>query len=180
MTDTNDEPTMRTQELNYPRTLRLTLSDAESMFDQALATAAAFESGEEVHPEATRAFQDIADLRELLTDRRLEVLRSIHETPPDSISALAERLDRSYSLVHKDVEILADHDIVYFLEGERGAKQPYIPYENIRVDIPLVGSSVTASSLEGGQDRKQTHKEQREERELWLRNAVDPRIENYS
>ena len=179
MTDNSDEPSMRAQELNYPKTLRLTLSDAESMFNQALTTASAFESRKDECPEATRAFQDIADLRELLTDRRLEVLRSIYETPPESISALAERLDRSYSLVHKDVEILADHDIVYFREGERGSKQPYIPYEIIRVDIPLVGSSVTASSLESGQGQKLVKGEQREEKELWLDNAVDPRIENH-
>lgn len=117
MTEHTDEPPMRTEDLNYPETLRLTLRDSESMFDEALDTAAAIENGEDVQPEATRAFQDIDDLRELLTDRRIEILRSIYEQPADSISALADRLDRTYSLVYDDVTILAKHESCSFERG---------------------------------------------------------------
>lgn len=144
MTDHADEPPIRTEGLTYPETLLLTLGDAESMFDEALATAEAVEEGKDVEPVATRVFQDIADLRSLLTDRRLEVLRAIHESPPDSISSLAERLDRSYSVVHGDVEVLADHDIVHVRDGPRGEKQPYVPYETIRIEVPLVGPPLSA------------------------------------
>lgn len=181
MTDEPDEPPMRTEQLEYPETLRLTLSDAKSMFDEALTVADAFEGGEDVAPVATRAFQDIDDIRVLLTDRRLEVLRAIHDEPPDSISDLADRLGRPYSVVHEDVAILAEHDIVLFQDGPRGAKQPYIPYETIRVDIPLVGSPVTAASIgppparEGQRDTNES-----EDKDRWLENAVDPRSESHS
>lgn len=154
MTDTDDEPTMRTEDLNYPETLRLTLADAESAFDDALAAVDAAERGDEEHrPAAVRAFRDVDDLRQLLTDRRLEVLRAIYDDPPDSISALATRLDRAYAVVHEDVQILADHDVVQFREGPRGAKRPYVPYEAIRVDIPLVGAAMTATSFDADSEQ---------------------------
>lgn len=153
MTDDMDEPRIRTEKLAYPETLRLTLGNAESMFDDALETAEAIDNAEEVEPVATRAFQDVADLRSLLTDRRLEVLRSIHENPPESISSLAERLDRAYSVVHEDVQVLAGHHIVHLRDGPGRAKQPYVPYANIRIELPLVGSPVTAPEKENAQGR---------------------------
>jgi len=136
---TDDEPAVRTEDLNYPETLRLTVADADSMFDDALAAAATADAGEQAPSEATRAFQRVSDLRKLLTDRRVEVLGSIHDESPASISELADRLDRQYSVVNEDVRILADYDIVHFREGDRGAKRPYVPYDSIRVDIPLLG-----------------------------------------
>ena len=67
-------------------------------------------------------------------------MRSIMTAPPDSISDLAERLDRNYSDVHGDVEVLADHDIVYF-DTDGRAKKPVIPYERVRVDIEVVADA---------------------------------------
>jgi predicted transcriptional regulator len=186
MTEEQTEPTIDAAELNYPSSLRLTLSDANSMFEEARELAEAFERGEETEREATRAFRDINDLRELLTDRRIEILRSIAESPPDSISDLAGRLDRTYSLVHDDVAILAEHDIVHFREGSRRAKQPYIPYETIRVDIPLVGTPVTAQSIgiQSTESHPQTdtsgESNEDENKEQWLDDAIDPRSESHS
>lgn len=181
MTDYTDEPPMRTEDLKYPETLRLTLSDTESMFEDALATADTFEKGEEVHPEAIRAFQNIAELRELLTDRRLEILRSVFDDPPESITALADRLDRSYSLVHEDVKILAKHNIINFRDGSHGAKVPYCPYDSVRVDIPLVGFSETARTLRVDHEQQETDERGSihvEDKELWLDDSVDPRDES--
>jgi predicted transcriptional regulator len=138
MTDV-DEASECDAPLDYPKTLRFTLATGEEQFDAAIADAEAAESGEEVGTEAVRAFDSVADLRALLTDRRLQVLRSIHEEPPDSISALADRLDRPYAVVHEDVHTLASHDVVRFTDGPRGAKRPFVPYESVRVDVPLVG-----------------------------------------
>jgi len=138
MTDADEEP-VRGGHLDYPETLCFTLSTGEDQFDEAIADAEAAAAGRGVAPAAVRAFDSLADLRELLTDRRLEALRSIHADPPDSISALADRLERPYAVVHEDVQTLAKHDVVQFTDGPRGAKQPFVPYESVRVDVPLVG-----------------------------------------
>jgi predicted transcriptional regulator len=57
----------------------------------------------------------------------------------ESISALAETLDRDYRTVHDDVSLLADHGLVFIVEDGR-AKRPYLPYERIHLDVELVGS----------------------------------------
>jgi len=121
---------------NYPETLRITVGSVESMVDAAVAQL----DGDGPAEEAVRAFDSVADIRQLLTDRRLELMRSIMTAPPDSISDLADRLGRNYSDVHGDVEVLADHNIVYF-DTDGRAKRPVIPYERVRVDIEVVADA---------------------------------------
>lgn len=121
---------------NYPETLRITIASVDDVFDQA--TEQAGSSG--VPDEAIRSFERVADIRNLLTDRRLEVMRAIMTEPPESISALADRLERNYADVHADVQLLADHHIVYF-DTDGRAKRPVIPYERIRLDVEVVGES---------------------------------------
>ena len=121
---------------NYPDTLRITVGSVDSMFDAAIAQLG--NDGEA--DEAVRSFDSVADVRQLLTDRRIELMRSIMTAGPDSISDLADRLGRNYSDVHGDVQVLADHHIVYF-DTDGRTKRPVIPYDRVRVDIEVVGDS---------------------------------------
>jgi len=84
---------------NYPDTLRITVGSVDSMFDAAIAQLG--DDGES--DEAVRSFDSVADVRQLLTDRRVELMRSIMTASPDSITDLADRLGRNYSDVHSDV-----------------------------------------------------------------------------
>lgn len=79
-------------------------------------------------------FEDRARLRRLLTDRRMELLEAVMERPPESIRALAERLDRDVHTVHDDLSLLADYDIVHF-ETDGRAERPYVPYETVRIEV---------------------------------------------
>lgn len=117
---------------NYPETLRLTVESAESAFDRAIERADTDGSAEE----AVRSFESAAEMRRLLTDRRLEVIRTIMNDAPASITELAERLGRNYADVHADVELLAEHRIVYF-DTQGRAKQPVIPYRTIEFDVTI-------------------------------------------
>jgi len=121
---------------NYPETLRITVGSVVSMVNAAVAQL----DSDGPTDEAIRAFDNVDHIWELLTDRQLEVMRSIMTAPPDSISDLADRLGRNYSDVHGDVEVLADHDIVYF-DTDGRAKRPVIPYECVRIDIEVVGDA---------------------------------------
>lgn len=136
MTETNPTELAANGAESYPETLRITVGSAASMVDAAVAQL----DGDGPAEEAVRAFDSVADIRQLLTDRRLELMRSIMTAPPDSISDLADRLGRNYSDVHGDVEVLADHDIVYF-DTDGRAKRPVIPYERVRVDIEVVADA---------------------------------------
>lgn len=138
MTETNPTELAANGAESYPETLRITVGSVASMVDAAVAQL----DGDGPAEEAVRSFDSVADVRQLLTDRRLEVMRSIMTAAPDSISDLADRLDRNYSDVHSDVAVLADHDIVYF-DTDGRAKRPVIPYERVRVDIEVVGDAST-------------------------------------
>ena len=110
MTETNPTELAANSAENHPETLRTTVGAVESMVVAAVTQLDTDGPAEK----AVCAFSTVVDVRQLLTDRRLELTRSIMPTPPDSISDLADRLGGNYSDVHADVEVLADHDIVYF------------------------------------------------------------------
>lgn len=117
---------------NYPETLRITVESVDQMFDDAIEQL----DSDGPADEAVRSLEQIADIRSLLTERRVEVMRTIMSQNPVSITDLADQLDRNYSDVHSDVEVLANHHIVYFdTEGQR--KRPVIPYERIRLDVEI-------------------------------------------
>lgn len=128
--------------VNYPPTLRLTVESPDDAFDRVVEKAEAAAEGGPVD-EAVRSFPSTADLRQLLTDRRLEVMQSIMSEPPESIRALADRLDRNYADVHADVTLLAEHRIVYF-ETDGRAKRPVIPYETVEFDVRIRADSPPA------------------------------------
>lgn len=140
---THDEFTPGPEEVDYPSTLRITALPAEQAQAAALERAEQWENGEEV-PHVVN-FEDRAQLRELLTDRRMELLEEVMERPPESIRALADRLDRDVHDVHDDLYLLADYDIVHFEEAGR-AKKPYVPYDTVRLEVEF------GLSRDGGAD----------------------------
>lgn len=118
--------------INYPETLRITVESTDAAFDRAVEQV----GNDGVADEAVRSFASTASVRQLLTDRRVEVMRSIMAEPPASISDLAERLDRNYADVHADVQLLAEHRIVHFnIDGR--SKRPVIPYETVEFDVTV-------------------------------------------
>ena len=132
----------------YPSTLRLTALPAEQAQAAAVERAERWEAGETV-PHVVN-FEDRGRLRQLLADRRMELLEAVMEAPPASIRALADRLDRDVHDVHDDLYLLADYDIVQFETNGR-AKQPYVPYETVRIEVEFGlpserGSESTASA----------------------------------
>lgn len=132
----NDNPTEPApDDVSYPETLRITIQSPEDAFEDAMEDATAAERGLERGP-AVVSFENTTGFRRLLTDRRLEAIRSLMREPAESISDLADRLDRSYSTVHEDVEILAEYGVVEFRQAGQ-AKQPFVPYETIEFDVTV-------------------------------------------
>lgn len=119
---------------NYPSVLRLT-SESEAAHRQgALDRLERWQAGEDV-PHVIN-FENPSDLRALLTDRRIELLRSIMTERPESIRQLADRVGRDVKTVHDDLQVLAQYDIVRFEQAGR-AKRPFVPYETIEVSLEI-------------------------------------------
>jgi len=67
-------------------------------------------------------------------------MRTIMTGSPESIQDLADVLGRNYADVHGDVQVLAEHHIVYF-DTDGRTKRPVIPYDRVRVDIRVTDGS---------------------------------------
>jgi len=119
---------------DYPSMLRITSNSDQTHRQDALNRLDRWQDGEEI-PHVIN-FQNPRDLRALLTDRRVGLLRSIMTERPDSIRQLAERLDRDVKSLHDDLQILADYDIVHFEQAGR-AKRPFVPYDTIEVNLEI-------------------------------------------
>ncbi|WP_245998571.1 HVO_A0114 family putative DNA-binding protein [Halalkalicoccus subterraneus] len=119
---------------DYPSILRITSDSEEAHRQNALDRLDRWEAGEEV-PHVIN-FQNPSDLRALLTDRRVELLRSIMAEQPDSIRQLADRLERDVKTIHNDLQILVEYDIVHFEQAGR-AKRPFVPYDTIEVNLEI-------------------------------------------
>jgi predicted transcriptional regulator len=118
----------------YPAVLQLTSESEADHRQDTLDRLQRWEAGEDV-PHVVN-FQNPSDLRALLTDRRVELLRSIMAEQPESIRQLASRLDRDIKSVHEDLQILVEYDIVHFEQAGR-AKRPFVPYETIEVSLEI-------------------------------------------
>jgi predicted transcriptional regulator len=123
----------------HPDVLRVTVESFDEMQEDTLDTVEAVSEGEQ--QPAVVSFRTVGELRKILTDRRIELLRALIATDDaaESISALAAALNRDYRTVHDDVSLLADYGLVFIIEDGQ-SKRPYLPYDRIHLDVELVGS----------------------------------------
>ena len=130
----------------HPSVLRVTVESFEGMREETRNTIEAVSEGDE--QPAVVSFATVGELRTILTDRRIELLQALLAIggAAESISALAEDLDRDYRAVHDDVSLFADHGLVFIVEEGR-SKRPYLPYERIYLDVELVGEHLAKSTL---------------------------------
>lgn len=84
-------------------------------------------------------FENVEELRRILTERRLQLLLAITRRRPVSVRALAGLVGRDYKNVSTDITLLARLGLVS-LETRRGkgrAQRPTVPYDEIHVTIDL-------------------------------------------
>lgn len=90
------------------------------------------ERGESVEPQDTVTFVTWSSLASVMTDRRYELLRHLHERPAPSIRELARELGRDFKRVHEDVTALASVGLIDRSDGTLRAG-----YDEIRTSITL-------------------------------------------
>jgi predicted transcriptional regulator len=84
-------------------------------------------------------FENIEELRRILTEKRLELLLAISRHRPASVRELAGLVERDYKNVTDDITLLQRLGLVR-LEAKRGrggAQMPTVPYDQIQVTIDL-------------------------------------------
>jgi predicted transcriptional regulator len=84
-------------------------------------------------------FENVEELRRILTEKRLELLLAISRHRPASVQELAGLVSRDYKNVSTDIALLERLGLVR-LEKESGkgrAQTPTVPYDEIHITIDL-------------------------------------------
>jgi predicted transcriptional regulator len=89
--------------------------------------------------EAGLYFESVAELRQILTEKRLELLLAITRHRPASVHELAGLLGRDYKNVSTDITLFERLGLVKLkARGGKGrAQAPMVPYDEIQVTIDL-------------------------------------------
>jgi predicted transcriptional regulator len=95
--------------------------------------------GDRDSQEAALYFETVAELRKILTEKRLELLLAIARHRPASVNELSGLLKRDYKNVSTDITLLERLGLVKLsAKGGKGrAQTPTVPYDEIQVTIDL-------------------------------------------
>jgi len=92
---------------------------SRSEFDEDLRSVArALDQGKSPKPLRGDFFESLDAVRAVLTDRRLEIWRTVRDKKPESISSLAEMVGRSFRTVHRDVKLLQSLGLISLKKGK--------------------------------------------------------------
>ncbi|MFB6115046.1 MAG: hypothetical protein ABEK04_02045 [Candidatus Nanohalobium sp.] len=72
--------------------------------------------------------------REVLTEKRMEIIEKLREEDASSKRNLAQKLDRDIKNVSEDLDILWEHGIVEYRDGKGTSKKPVIEEDKIIIE----------------------------------------------
>lgn len=84
----------------------------QSFEARALDIARALDRGDAVPTQAHLSFPDMETLLKVLTPKRFTLLRTLRQTGPSSVRALAAAARRDYKAVHNDVSALIENGLI--------------------------------------------------------------------
>lgn len=102
-------------------TKRIVIKSREDFDADALKFARQLDRGEKVKNRKGEFFESLEAVRNFLTEKRLELWRTIRDQEPISMTALAQLVKRDYKDVHQDVAILVEVGLVD-LRKSKGVK----------------------------------------------------------
>ena len=97
------------------------------------------ESGKRVRKEEGIYFESIDDMRSVLTNNRLGILRAIRENKPKSVYELSKMLGRNLKNVNEDLKLLAKIGLVTLEATKKDRKRitPHVDYTKITLEIAV-------------------------------------------
>jgi predicted transcriptional regulator len=105
------------------------LKEAGEVFDK-------LQKGQHVMEKRAVYFPNLKQMRKVLTEKRLELLRTIKHKKPSSVYELSRILNRDLKNVLQDVAYLADLGIVK-VEETKDKKIPSVAYDRITFEVAI-------------------------------------------
>lgn len=115
------------------------IQSLDEVMDEFVSVVRDAQAGKIGAPRVGLSFESIDAVRNVLTPKRLGLLKAIRESRPRSVYALAKATGRQLKNTQDDVAMLARLDLVELKRG-RGARaslEPRVRYDSIRLTIPL-------------------------------------------
>ena len=109
------------------------IENSGSFEARALDIARALDRGEAVAAQAHHSFPDMEALLAVLTPKRFTLLRTLRQTGPSSIRALAAAAGRDYKAVHGDVSALVKEGLIARQAVDRVA----VLWDSVHADFRL-------------------------------------------
>ena len=127
------------------KTLKIGIESYEQMKARTMAIA----RGEykPTRDEPTVWFTSIESFAKVLSGRNRELLETIVRQKPYSLTELAEVAGRSKSNLSRTLKTMSRYGLVELEEGRRGTLIPRVPYDQVRLVVPL---STTPGRLHNG------------------------------
>lgn len=97
------------------------------------------ENGKKIKKEEGLYFDSIDTMRNVLTNNRLLILKTIRKNKPGSVYELAKTLNRDLKSVNQDLKLLSEIGLVALekIETERKRVIPHVDYGKILLEIPV-------------------------------------------
>ena len=97
------------------------------------------QGGKRIRKEEGLYFDSIDTMRNVLTNNRLLILKTIRKNKPGSVYELAKILSRDLKSVNQDLKLLSEIGLVALekVETERKRVIPHVDYGKILLEIPV-------------------------------------------
>ena len=117
-----------------PHILHIEIQTAGAALDRFGVALESVMAGQPVEPYYGVGFETMAQLNEVFTPKRWELVEALKAAGPLTIYALAKHLGRHYRNVHKDVTALMEWTVIDKDEDGR----VFVPWDEIDVRWPLM------------------------------------------
>jgi len=121
------------------RDIKISIKSDEDIFKEVKGVWEKIEKGEKVKKHEGISFESIDDMRKVLTEERLRILKTIKKEHPQSIYELAKMIHRDIKNTFDDVQFLAQAGLVELKKTKDGREKttPLVNYNRILLEIQV-------------------------------------------
>jgi predicted transcriptional regulator len=123
------------------RTLTIRIKSVSAALEGFRAAFKGVEAGRRINRQEGVYFTSIEAARNLLTPRRLALLRAVRSGRPGSIYELAKMVGRDQKNVQDDLRLLENYGLIRMTEavrsGKRRVRVPQAPFDQIELKIAI-------------------------------------------
>ncbi len=121
------------------RNIKIAIKSDKELFNEVKDVWKKVERGEKLKKHEGISFENLEDMRKVLTEERLKILKTVKKDRPSSIYGLAKILKRDIKNTFDDVQFLAQAGLLELKKTKDGREKttPMVNYDKILLEIPV-------------------------------------------